>query len=150
MENEHTHSQNSKQDYSIGVDGTPTTQGNPPAAGQFQEGESGNPNGRPKGRRNLATIIRDLMEDPDFDWKNVPIKDKDKAREIGSPWEAIVHTAMAQAWTGNKDAREWLRKAGYGDKIDVTSDGKRIQSPLIISTIQPRHVETKDETAAGS
>lgn len=133
-----------------GVNGGPVGYMNPPKDGTFPPGTSGNPEGRPKGRRNLATIIRDLMEDPSFNWKNVPIKDKDKAKELGSPWEAIVHTAMAQAYSGNKDAREWLRKAGYGDKIDVTSGGKEIQAPAIISTIQPRNVTTEAETTEGS
>lgn len=133
-----------------GVNGEPVGYKNPPMDCKFKPGESGNPAGRPEGRKNLATIIRDLMEDPDFDWKNVPIKDKDKAMKIGSPWKAIVHTAMAQAYSGNKDAREWLRKAGYGDKIDVTSEGKKIQAPLIISTIAPRYVEPEEQAAESS
>ena len=29
---------------------------------QFQKGKSGNPNGRPKGRRNRATVVRQWLE----------------------------------------------------------------------------------------
>ncbi len=30
---------------------------------QFKEGESGNPNGRPKGSRNLSTILKEMLEE---------------------------------------------------------------------------------------
>lgn len=82
----------------------------------FKPGQSGNPNGRPKGSKNLASIIREL-ENEDFDWSKVPIKNKDQAKLIGSPWKAIVLTALAKAFSGDIQAAEWLRKGGYGDKI---------------------------------
>lgn len=113
---------------------------------QFKPGESGNPNGRPKGTKNLATIVEEL-EREDFDWSNVPIKQKEAAQAIGSPWRAIVYTAVAKAYAGDVKAMEWLRKSGYGDKLDVTSKGKRImQEPVIVSTIKPRYANTETET----
>jgi hypothetical protein len=30
---------------------------------KFKEGESGNPNGRPKGSRNLSTILKEMLEE---------------------------------------------------------------------------------------
>lgn len=36
-----------------------TGYGHPPAAGQFKAGQSGNPGGRPKGSKNLRTLIRE-------------------------------------------------------------------------------------------
>jgi hypothetical protein len=43
-------SDNSKKDYVTGY-------GRPPQKSQFKKGQSGNKNGRPKGSRNIATII---------------------------------------------------------------------------------------------
>jgi hypothetical protein len=96
----------------------------------FKPGQSGNPNGRPKGK-SLATIIRELESD-EFDWKHVPIKNKDAVKEMGSPFKAIVYVALGQAISGDKSAREWLRKAGYGDKLDITTDGQQLQAATII------------------
>ena len=113
---------------------------------QFQPGQSGNPAGRPVGTKNLATIIQEL-ESEEFDWSKVPIKQKEAAQAIGSPWRAIVYTAIAKAYSGDMRAAEWLRKSGYGDKLDVTSGGKLIsQPPLIVSEIKKRNVNTEAET----
>jgi hypothetical protein len=100
-------------------------------------------NGRPKGTKNLATIIREL-ENEDFDWSLVPIKDKDKAKQIGAPFKAIAFTALAKAYSGDMKAAEWLRKSGYGEKLDITSNGETI-APKIISEIKP-NVKTEAET----
>ena len=114
----------------------------------FPKGESGNPNGRPKGRKSLATIIRELEEES-FNWNLFPKHSKqlqefiDLAGPIGSPFRAIVYRAVLDSIVGKGiekvAAREFLRKAGYGDKLDLTSKGERIkQEPIIISAIKPR------------
>lgn len=122
----------------------------------FPKGQSGNPNGRPKGVKSLSSIIREL-ESEEFDWNLFPKSNKalkdfiEAAYPIGSPFRAIVYRAVLDA-VGGKGvekiaAREWLRKAGYGDKLDLTSKGERIkQQPVIISTIKPRYAESQTET----
>lgn len=120
--------------------------GKPPVEHQFKPGESGNPNGRPVGSKNLATIVRELEAD-DFDWSKVPIKQKEAAKQIGSPWRAIVYTAIGMAMSGNVKAMEWLRKSGYGDKLDITTKGKEIQQPAIVSVVQPRVTQDVEDTA---
>lgn len=105
---------------------TDTKQTFPHGGKKFQPGQSGNPNGRPKGRRSLSTIIRDILED-EINWDLLPA---DQAQQLSERfktkkgWEALVYVAVEKALQGDSQAREWLRKAGYGDKLDLTSDEK--------------------------
>lgn len=121
---------------------------NPPVATQFKPGQSGNPNGRPKGRKNLATLVREMMEDEDFDWSLIPLSGNQRewAKKLGAPWKAIIATAANKSMMGDTRAMDFLRKSGYGDRLDVTTNGKEIQAPLLISVVQPRNVETETET----
>jgi hypothetical protein len=91
------------------------------------KGEVRNPNGRPKGSKNLTTIIKEL-EDEKFDWSKVPEKQSDAIKALGSPWRAITYVAMQNAIKGNVQAAEWLRKSGYGDKMDVTTGGQPLKA----------------------
>ena len=100
---------------------------------QFSSERQPESNGRPKGSKSLATIIRELERD-DFDWKLIPAKSKDAVKHVGSPFKAIVVVAVGQALDGDKAAREWLRKAGYGDRLDLTTLGKELPQPILGST----------------
>lgn len=119
---------------------------------QFKQGESGNPDGRPKGRKSLSTMIQDMLDDPKFIER---LSEKVRSRVVdaeapdpefqGTPMKAIISTALIEAMNPNEQAkaraaaREWIAKYGYGTKVDVTSKGERISDqPKIISVIQPR------------
>lgn len=45
------------------VDDLPVGKGNPPAATRYKKDQSGNPAGRPKGRKNLKTIVRTVAQE---------------------------------------------------------------------------------------
>lgn len=93
-----------------------------------------NPNGRPKGSKNLSTIIREL-ENEDFDWSKVPDKQSEAIVALGSPWKAITYVAMQNAVKGNVQAAEWLRKSGYGDKMDLSSTDGSMTPQVIIEGV---------------
>lgn len=52
------------------------------------------------------------------------------------------------------DTRKWiaskLKPKRYGDKLDLTSGGRAIKSPAIISVVKARHVEPQGEAAASN
>ncbi len=94
-------------------------------------------NGRPKGAKNLKTIIREL-ENEEFDWNKIPQQSKGFShylKRVGSPWRAIVMRAMLDAINGNKDAREWLTKIALDDKSQTEIETRE---PIIMSNIEPR------------
>lgn len=126
----------------------------PNPATQFQPGVSGNPNGRPKGRRSLSTIIREMLEGEDkFFWDEMPQTAKAFHEKHGdaTPWEVIVYKAVNQASEGDQQAREWLRKAGYGDQLDITPVlPEGVSSIIYASKINVQIVKPEDAATNGS
>lgn len=75
-----------------------------------------------KGYKSLHKILKELEADK-FDWSKTPLKRPEAMKKYGNTaWEVIVARAAAQAAQGDRHAREWLRKAAYGDRIKVDGD----------------------------
>lgn len=89
-------------------------------------GQSGNPQGKPKGTKHLSTYIQEMMDDPGF-----IIGAKDKKNIIGKPIKAILGTLINKALSGDVRAFELLAKYGYGSKVDVTSDNAALPVPIL-------------------
>src|SRR6266699_2741920 len=115
----------------------------------FQKGVSGNPKGRPKGVKSLSTVIQQLLADEELMdkisknkptyWESLP--SKNAANALGM-------AMLIKAIGGDTKAAAWITKTGFGDKVDLTSAGERIQAtPVIISEILPREVEGNDAEA---
>lgn len=96
---------------------------NPENLKPFKKGVSGNPKGRPKGVKNWATVVQSILADeklldkvvttkPSY-WDELPTKN-------GA--NAVVIAMMINAMAGDKQAAEWLRKTGFGDKLTVESE----------------------------
>jgi hypothetical protein len=78
-----------QRDYAVG-------RGRPPLHSRYQPGQSGNPSGRPRRRRNLKTEIKDALS------KKVKIRDGEKEQEVS----LVTANIIAHGYKGAKgDAR---------------------------------------------
>ena len=117
----------------------------------FKEGDPRiNRAGRKPGAKNWSVIVQNILGDeellekmlaktkkPEF-WEALPTK---------NAASAIVAVMVINAIKGDKSSAEWLRKTGFGDKIDLTSQDERISiAPIVISEIKPRNVTAETET----
>jgi hypothetical protein len=75
--------------------------GKPPKASQFRKGSSGNPKGRPKGRRNLATVLERTLQE------KVVINENGVRRTV-TKLEAAMKQLVNQAASGDLAAMRQL------------------------------------------
>ncbi len=73
----------------------------PPRHTQFQKGQSGNPNGRPKGSKNLATLISSVLKE------RVTITENGKRRTI-TKLEAMTKQLANKGASGDPKATQLL------------------------------------------
>lgn len=112
----------------------------------WPKGKSGNPNGRPKGTKNWSKIVQELLADenlmdkisknkPGY-WDSLPTK---------NAANAIVVAMVIEALKGKKEAAEWLRKTGYGDKLTVDSEDGLFQANKIeIEIVKSKAPDERD------
>jgi hypothetical protein len=74
-----------KKDYTVGFK-------RPPAEHRFKQGQSGNPRGRPKDRKNFATMLREIVN------RKVPVSGSAKRVTMG---EAVLHRLFRAAVSGD-------------------------------------------------
>jgi hypothetical protein len=78
-----------------------TGYGKPPKERQFQPGQSGNRRGRPKGAKNTATLLRELLD------RKIEIRSGDTVRKI-SVREAILTRFAEAALKGDTKSAAFL------------------------------------------
>jgi len=77
---------------------------------QFEKGECGNPNGRPKGTRNRSTIIREFLN-RDIEWEDIDGKPK-KLQVIEAMTAEQIKKAIKN---GDTSAFNAVLNHGYGN-----------------------------------
>lgn len=90
---------------------------NPPilhlAATRWQPGCSGNLKGKPKGRLNISTYVRKILEEERIIYDIGQGQDYD-----GTPLQAIVRAMVIRALQGDVRACELVLRYAYGNKIE--------------------------------
>jgi hypothetical protein len=116
--------------------------GIPPKDHQFTPGRSGNPKGRPKGSKNTATLLREILD------QKVEVRSGNKVRKI-SVREAILTRFAESALKGDtKSAAFLLQRYDAVDAIDEQIDGaaSRDEQEVIDAFLQAHSKRTKDRT----
>jgi hypothetical protein len=73
----------------------------PPVASRFKPGQSGNPRGRPKGKRTVGAILQEVMN------RKIAITENGKTRRV-SALEGMLHRMRSDALPGDKAALKLL------------------------------------------
>jgi Family of unknown function (DUF5681) len=105
--------------------------GSPPQANQFKPGQSGNPRGRPKGAKNEATILRELLN------RKIQIREAGRTRKI-TVLEAILLRFTEDALKGNTKSAAFLFNRYAGAQLDdshpieeVNDDDRKVLDAFI-------------------
>jgi hypothetical protein len=101
------------RDYSVGY-------GRPPAATRFKPGQSGNPNGRPKGAKNIET---DLSEELG---QKIKVREGEQTIRI-SKQRAMIKALMAKALRGDSRAIALLLNLTF--KTQDTTPEEKVLTP---------------------
>src|SRR5262245_24250666 len=98
----------------------------PPKHKQFKPGQCGNPRGRPKGARNEATILCELL-----DHKKLEVREKGRARAV-TVREGILLRVIEDALKGNTKSaafilnRYALMVSGEIQQAELTGDDQAV------------------------
>jgi hypothetical protein len=93
----------------------------------FEKGESGNPNGRPLGQRNYATIYREALIKIASTNNKTPEEIEEMMHQVG------LNKALKGDYAFYRDVMDRLHGKPL-NKTDVTSGGDKIQ-PLLVKII---------------
>lgn len=89
---------------------------------KFQPGESGNPNGLPKGYKHINTWVQEILHDENFEaWITDPKEGVIKFK--GAPIKAIIKAQTIKAVHGDTKAYDSLVKSGFIMKTEQEQTG---------------------------
>lgn len=101
---------------------------------KFEKGESGNPNGRPKGAKSLSTILRDMLDE------SIDVKEGDKVIKKNFA-DVIVRKLIQKANAGEIKAITEIfdRVEGKSKQaVDVTTKGESINKITVEIITKPQ------------
>ena len=115
------------RDYKVG-------RGRPPRGSQFKKGHSGNPKGRPKGSRNIATILTRMLDESHVmpDGKRLTLREVVLSRQIRKAAEGSLPHAI---WVFSHDEGQ---EAGADSHIVIELD---MGEPTLLPKATPEQLE---------
>lgn len=107
---------NHDRDYEVGY-------GKPPKKNRFEKGQSGNPKGRPKGAKNIATLLKERL------YSKIPIMEHGRRKQIPAV-DALFGRLLKSALEGDARAQDRVIKllplaatdGQSGDEITAAPD----------------------------
>jgi Family of unknown function (DUF5681) len=118
----------------------------PPKGHQFQPGQSGNPNGRPKGTRNFKSDLRDEL--------NEMISFREGGRDVSiSKQRALIKRLVASAIEGDSRAIVTLMSfcaRAFGDDNDDQQQAPEDREIMQAFTRRPANRRSKTEAISNS
>jgi len=112
-----------KRDYKVGY-------GKPPRHSKWKPGQSGNPKGKPKGRKNMRTILSDVLE------SMVTITENGKSRRVKF-LQALAHQMAAKALNGSPRDQIAILKA-INDYIPEALNEPEYPKQIVVEYVMPK------------
>jgi len=114
----------SRQRTSVGDSGYAVGYGKPPIGSRFKPGQTGNAKGRPKGHKNLKTLIRQAMT------ARISVQEGSSNRQV-SKIEGVVLRQLQNALKGNdRSAMAVIKMALQLGFLDDVADGRQAEDAL--------------------
>lgn len=104
-----------------------------PVGTPFQPGQSGNPNGKPKGTVHLSTRIQRILEGEEKLPEIIAATIHKAVGDDKKPIDAVVIVALLQALQGDKSWADWLSNNGYGKPTETHKHQGDEQNPVRIT-----------------
>jgi hypothetical protein len=124
--------------------GSPTTYSvgysRPPREHRFKPGQSGNPKGRPKGKKNTATVLREILD------RKVEMRIGGILRKVCMREAMLMRFAEAALKGDTKAAGFLLQRYDMDETVNDHSTDVATQDELeIIEAFMQRHAKAKGE-----
>jgi hypothetical protein len=117
----------------------------PPAATRFRPGQSGNPSGRPKGRKSFQALVQDAAD------TKIELKMGGKKVNM-SMAQAFIQSLFRSALSGNAKAYPLvveLLQRYLDDEVDATVDeNARAAERALVAQLLERHSGSENDSAA--